>query len=231
MQKAILYARFSPRPNSEECTSCQRQLEDLRAYCEENDLEVAGEFHDDALSGSDDMSRRPGLMDASVACKRGYVLLVRSHDRLFRDLAKAVVFRSRLEAKGVEIRSATEPAANGDDPTSKLLRNLFSAIAEYQRETIRARTKARIRQRQAALKPVSKIPPYGWQISRKGDRLEEVPTEQLVIDRICREYDAGLGYRQIARMLNHTNAPTRGKHQWNHKIVERILRRAGKVAT
>jgi len=52
--KAILYARFSPRPHAEDCDSCERQIADLRAWCKAHNHEIVGEFQDRALSGGDD---------------------------------------------------------------------------------------------------------------------------------------------------------------------------------
>ena len=90
--KVILYARFSPRPLASECESVESQLAELRAYCVQHGHEVVGEFSDKALSGGSDWDTRPGMLDAANACTRGMVFLVRSYDRLFRDIDKATMF-------------------------------------------------------------------------------------------------------------------------------------------
>ena len=158
---AILYARFSPRPNAADCESCESQLADLRSYCKAHGYTIAGEFHDKALSGGDDWTDRPGMFDAATACKRGMVFAVRSFDRLFRDTRKALMFACDLEKKGVQIVSITEEAASLNTPEAKLMRTFFLALAEYQREIIRARTRAKMRAHQANGRRMSNHVPWG----------------------------------------------------------------------
>src|SRR6478609_6398553 len=100
--KAILYARFSPRPSAKECESCERQFEDMEAFCAKHGWEIVDRFHDKAVSGADQyevtahrkdgqaeltvaFEEREGLGEAFDALKSGYILLVRAQDRLSRD--------------------------------------------------------------------------------------------------------------------------------------------------
>jgi DNA invertase Pin-like site-specific DNA recombinase len=222
--KCILYARFSPRPNAAECESCARQLEDLRAWARDNGYEVVGEFHDDALSGGDDWSERPGMLDAVKIASRGMVFLVRAYDRLFRDTDKALAFRAMLEARGVEVRSITEPAANGDSMNAKLIRFVFLWIAEYQREITRARTKTRMLAHQQAGRRMSARLPWGW-AADPADAARMVPCEQeRDIAKLAGELRAaGLGLRAIARELDARGLRRREGQTWTHTAVRRIL--------
>src|SRR5438046_8651834 len=78
MPLAVLYARFSPRPNAEECDSVEKQLERCRAYSLGHGYTVVAEHHDKDLSGAR-ADNRPGLQNAiSAACKRKAVLVVYS---------------------------------------------------------------------------------------------------------------------------------------------------------
>ena len=224
----VLYARFSPRPNADECESCAVQLRDLRKYARVHGYEIVGEFSDEALSGGDDWQDRPGMFDAAQACKRGYLFVVRSFDRLFRDTRKALVFAGMLEQKGVEIRSITEEAASLNTPEAKLMRGIFLLVAEYQREMIRARTRAKMLDHQANGRRMSKIPPFGTKIDPNDSaRLIPDPAEQATIATIRRLHKRGLGQREIARRLTASGADRRGRTDWSHVLVGRILRREG----
>lgn len=222
--KAILYARFSPRPNAAECESCESQLADLRAYCQQHGHDVAGEYTDKALSGGNDWTDRPGMFDAAQACKRGYVFVVRSFDRLFRDTHKALMFAAMLESKKVNILSVTEEAASLNTPESRLMRGQFLLFAEYHREIIRARTRAKMVQHQRNGRRMSHEPPYGTMLDPvDAKRLVPNPDEQNVIRRIRRLRDLGLGLRAIARELESSGIPRRGKATWNHGLVKSVL--------
>jgi DNA invertase Pin-like site-specific DNA recombinase len=245
--RAILYARFSPRPDAAECESCDRQLADLRAWCQRHAL-VTGpelEFRDDALSGGDE---RPGLADAVKAIRPGDVLLVRSWDRLFRDLRLALVLEFDVGKRGGRIQSITEDNDALPAALRELMRNLFLAIADYQRKVTRHRTKTRMRQHQANGRRMSLHPPYGWEIDpnsplnkhgRPGG-LRPVPDEQRVIDAIVKEYQLSVRLRELgqvdqalspdvlAHQLNQARVPARGR-RWCATTVRKILRRAGQT--
>jgi DNA invertase Pin-like site-specific DNA recombinase len=82
MPLAVLYARFSPRPNPDECDSVDKQLERCRAYCEGHGYTVVAQYHDKDLSG-ERADNRPGLQKAvTAACERKAVLCVYSLSRL-----------------------------------------------------------------------------------------------------------------------------------------------------
>lgn len=226
-QRAILYARFSPRPNAAECESCEAQLADLRQYCSKRGYEIAGQFEDKALSGGNDWTKRRGMFDAATACQRGDLFVVRAFDRLFRDTEKALVFKSMLAAKGVKVRSITEESACDDSPVGNLLRTLFLAVAEYQRAVIRARTRAKMRQYQREGRAMSKDPPYGARINPQSPgRLIVDLNEVQTLETIRRLHHDGKSLRGIARELNEAGIQSRGD-RWTHTTIARILRREG----
>lgn len=216
-------------PNSE---SCESQLADLRDYCAQQNIEIAGEFSDRALSGGEDAKDRPGLFECKVTCRRGDILLVWKLDRLWRDMDRAAMFRAELAVKGVEIRSLTEPEATAETSTGKLLIAIYTWMAEAQRETIRATTRIRMRMHQANGRKMSQRPPFGFSVDPENQkRLVTNHGEQDVIRTIVslRE-DHRMGLRQIARWLEDHNVPRRGKKTWTHQLVKSILQRAGALS-
>mgnify|MGYP003313179961 CR=1 FL=1 len=83
--RCIIYTRFSPRRNSENCESCEVQ----RAYCEQfaaqKGWDVVSVFSDEAVSGSTDVEDRN--LDAAIrSLKKGWILLAHKRDRFARDL-------------------------------------------------------------------------------------------------------------------------------------------------
>jgi DNA invertase Pin-like site-specific DNA recombinase len=84
---------------------------------------------------------RPGLTAALAACRAGDILVVWKLDRLGRSLADLVETVQTLAARGIGLRSLQEQL----DTTSsggKLIFHLFAALAEFERDLIRERTKA-----------------------------------------------------------------------------------------
>lgn len=114
---------------------------DQNLFLQTDALEHSGceKIFTDTASGSID-SRR-GLMDAVEFCRSGDSLVVWKLDRLGRSLRHLIDTINRLQTKGVEFVSLQESV---DTTTSggKLIFHVFGALAEFEREMIRERTKA-----------------------------------------------------------------------------------------
>ncbi|MDP9350796.1 MAG: recombinase family protein [Chloroflexota bacterium] len=93
----------------------------------------------DTVSGS--KVERPGLEQALHFLRPGDALVVWRLDRLGRSLQHLIETVSTLQARGIGFRSVTESI----DTTSsggKLIFHVFGALAEFERELIRERTRA-----------------------------------------------------------------------------------------
>jgi DNA invertase Pin-like site-specific DNA recombinase len=210
------------------CESCESQLADIRQYCWKRGYDLTAQHADKALSGSDDCRDRPGLFDAKLACKRGYRLVVRNLDRLFRDMDKAALFRAEMNAKGVKIVSLEQPEADGQTSTGKLMAAIYDWMAEIKREEIRARTRAKMLQFQRDGRKMSATPPYGFDVDPHNPRrLIRNAAEQSYIVTIRGLRSEGKKLREICRWLEANNIPRRGKPTWTHQLVKAILRREG----
>jgi len=212
--------------------SCESQLADVREYCRKQAYELVSEHSDKALSGSDDCRNRPALFDAKIACKRGYRLVVRNLDRLFRDMEKAALFRAEMNAKGVKTVSVEQPEANGETSTGKLMTAIYDWVAEIRREEIRARTRTKMLEHQRNGRKMSSRPPYGFEVDAQNPKkLVRNPTEQSYIKTIKDLHRQGMTFRQIARWLEDAGVPRRGKPTWTHQLVQAILVREGLVTS
>lgn len=93
----------------------------------------------DTLSGA--RSERPGLTEALDFCRSGDTLIVWRLDRLGRSLTNLIELLNLLAERGIGFRSLSEQI---DTTTSggKLIFHIFGALAEFERELIRERTRA-----------------------------------------------------------------------------------------
>jgi DNA invertase Pin-like site-specific DNA recombinase len=97
---------------------------------------------EDTGSGADDS--RKGLTDALSRCSAGDVLTVWKLDRLGRSLLDLVEMVERLRACSVGFRVLTGAGATIDTtrPEGRFILGVFAALAEFERELIRERTRA-----------------------------------------------------------------------------------------
>lgn len=94
---------------------------------------------EDRIGGA--TKERPGLHDALSYVRRGDTLLVWRLDRLGRSLRNLIELIGKLEERGIGFRSLQESI---DTTTSggRLIFHVFGALAEFERNLIRERTRA-----------------------------------------------------------------------------------------
>lgn len=109
-------------------------------------LEKAGvspeNIYEDQASGKRD--KRPGFDVCIKALRKGDLLVVWKLDRLGRDLQHLVNTVQNLSERGVGLKVLTGKGVNINTTTAsgKFIFGIFAALAEYERELIRERTKA-----------------------------------------------------------------------------------------
>lgn len=98
-------------------------------------------YNDQASGKRED---RPGLTNCLKALRKGDVLVVWKLDRLGRDLRHLVNTVQELSDRGVGFKVLTGKGANIDTTTAggKLIFGIFAALAEFERELMRERTRA-----------------------------------------------------------------------------------------
>ena len=242
----ILYARFSPRRNVEDCESVEHQLADMRDWCQIRNHKILGEYTDEALSGGD--YDRPGLWSAISACPPGQAVAVRQLDRIARDvyLCEAIVRELRSHKSTLIV---THGGGTLDDNVDNdMLRQILQAVAERQRKVTSALTKAAMLRKQADGIRMSARLPYGWKLDTHGAKnsagvptsMIRNPRQQKVIDALALEYALshrlanlgalwrGRGFRELARLLDDQAVPAPGGgRRWRGQSVKQILLRAG----
>jgi DNA invertase Pin-like site-specific DNA recombinase len=93
----------------------------------------------DVVSGA--KKERPGLNRLLSDLRRGDILVVYKLDRLGRSLSHLVQLIETLGEKGVYINSLSDKV-DTSSASGRLIMNVVGAIAEFERELIRERTKA-----------------------------------------------------------------------------------------
>ena len=220
MKKAIIYCRFSPRPNADECQSNERQEERCRAYCLQKDLEPVGHECDFAVSGK--VLARPGLDAAIDALEPGMVLVVDTCDRLARDMLVSLTIRHQVDKAGATIEFA-DGSPSDTTPEGELFQNILAAFASYERSRIAARTSAGLRRKQAAGQHLGKAP-VGYRVDPGTKELIEHVGEQKAIGTILIDWPDGYSSRTVASIVTTRHGLFRGK-PWSARTVRRIIQR------
>ena len=221
--QAIIYTRFSPRPNARECDSCEKQEERCRAYCEQKGYKVQAVFPDRNESGG--ILLRPRLMQAVEYLTPNKILVVDSSDRLARDMLVSLTIRHQVEQVGATIEFA-DGSPPDTTPEGKLFQNILAAFAAYERDRIRLRTKNGLqRKRENGERTTGKIP-IGWKKDPKDPkRLVVCEQERRAIKlACCIKAKLGGPSEEIANELTYVLGPCRG-NSWSARTVRKLVKR------
>ncbi|MBN9565284.1 MAG: recombinase family protein [Alphaproteobacteria bacterium] len=133
---------------------------------------------------------RPGLKDALDYVRAGDTLVVWRFDRLARSLKDLVQLIASLEERGVAFTSLTE-SIDTASPGGKLVFHIFGALAEFERNLIRERTKAGLNAARAR--------------GREGGRPPSLkPNDQELLKKLAR--DSMLTPKEIQKMFGISKA-------------------------
>lgn len=221
-QKAVAYVRASTRTQAH---TIEAQRERIRAWAETRGMEVVGWCIDAGRSGSLPPSRRPGLADALIAVERegaGF-LLVTDRSRLSRDAVGAALIDRALERFGARVVATDSgEAVNAATAEGKFVRAVLDAAFELERELVKTRTRAILRQRRAQGFATGGRTPLGWR--RDGERLVPEPLVAELCRRVLAMHARGVSVRKIAAALAGQPASP-GSAGWSKSIVHDLITR------
>jgi len=193
-----------------------RQRAAVEAYAKAHDMRIVRFFQEEGVSGTKDLENRPALQEMMLALLSNGVrtVLIEKLDRLARDLMIQEAVVGDMRKRGFELISVAEPDLCSDDPSRKLVRQIFGAIAEYDRCMIVLKLRGARQRMRAKTGRCEGRKPYG---AREG--------EQEVISRIVELRKSGLNYSNIADKLNALGVKARSGGVWYPANVSRILER------
>jgi DNA invertase Pin-like site-specific DNA recombinase len=175
---AAIYARVSTSDQHNEI-----QIRELTEYIERRGWKLAGVYQDQ-MSGA--KAQRPGL-DALMADARLHkfdVALVWKLDRFGRSLINCVAGIQELTAAGVRSIAVSQGLdTDATSPTSRLLLHILAAVAEFERELIKERVAAGLKNAKA-----------------KGTRIDR-PRRVFDRQRALDMREQGMSFPAIARAL------------------------------
>jgi DNA invertase Pin-like site-specific DNA recombinase len=138
MERVFGYVRVSS-PGQVGGDGFDRQVEAIAAYAKAHRLEVVNVYREEGVSGTSET--RPALATLMVDLEQNghgvKMVIVERLDRLARDLMVQEAVIQDFQRHGFDLISATEgPDLLSGDPTRKLIRQVFGAVAEYDKSML-----------------------------------------------------------------------------------------------
>ncbi|HLN63959.1 MAG TPA: recombinase family protein, partial [Symbiobacteriaceae bacterium] len=220
--KVAIYIRWSTEDQGEG-TTLEVQSSTCRAYLVSQGWAVNEDliFIDDGWSGGSLDRPAMGRLRSCVSAGLVDCVVVYKLDRLSRSVVDTVNLVCREWENRCAIKSAREPI----DTTSHAGRMFFYTLvnyAEWERSVIKERTySGKLRRAQEGKNPGMK-PAYGYALA-EGGGFTVLPDEAAVVQRIYKEYLAGMGMRVIVNGLNREGIRPRSASAWSQATVQKIL--------
>lgn len=214
MRNAFAYLRVSGKGQLDG-DGFARQTQAIQKYASANDLTIAETFEEQGVSGTKELDDRPALQDLLAALKEGdiRVVIIEKLDRLARDLMVQETILSDLIKQGFEVVSVCEPDLCSTDPSRVLVRQIFGAIAQYDRAMTVLKLRGARQRKKAKEGRCEGRKAFG---ARSGEgqaiqRMRELRLEGMAVDR-------------IAAQLNAEGIASRMGKGWHGMSVSRILK-------
>lgn len=179
--KVAFYVRVSTQVQS-----TAMQIEELTAAAERFEWNVVGVYDDTGFSGGKSADERPQLKRLlDDAKKRRFDLVaVWSVDRLGRSVLDLVSILQEMHLRGVEL-FAFKQSLDTRSPSGKMMWQLLSVFAEFEREVIRERVRAGLDRAKAR----------GVKLGRRTNVTSDTPQQIMALRK------QGLNVVKVARQL------------------------------
>lgn len=192
-----------------------RQLEACETYAKANGHEIVEVFRE-SITGKSELEDRPALSELFAALEEDgpKAVMIEKVDRLARDLMVQESIIGDMQKRGYLLISVAEPDLCSNDPSRILIRQIFGALAQYDRAMIVLKLRGARQRQKAKLGRCEGQKAY-------GDKPGEADT--LAMMQSLRS--AGLTFDQIADALNKNNVLSRKGKAWMGCTIGKILKR------
>lgn len=199
-----------------------RQLDTIQKRAEFENIFLKTVVREEGVSGTKDSGDRPALsslLEALVQDPECSTILVERADRVARDLIVSELLLKECRELGITVIEAESgqdlTKDDPDDPTSRLIRQLLAAVAEFEKSSLVLKLrKARQRKKGRGTGGKEGQKPYGA-LEHEKDGLRRI--QELI--------DDGYGPSVIAECLNLEQIVTRRGGKWTKQSVHTIVQR------
>jgi len=221
--QACGYCRTSKEEQS--IYSMNAQEEAIKFHCSTKNIDLVKVFRE---SESGATEKRVVLFECIDYIHQNLTiprcLICFSIDRFSRSMLHFLKLKEKLDRKHISLYFIRE---NLDTVSSSgnFLTNILSSIAQYELETIKARTKLGLQE--AVRQGVSLGRPQYGENQREKRRVTN-HRERIVINLISDLRTQGFSYRKISNTLQNSEIPTKNYKNWNPGTIWKILHRKEK---
>ena len=200
--------------------SIDGQLAAAKTYAEAHGYEIIREYVDRAMTGRNDNRLAFQQMLSDCAKHDFDVIIVWKVDRFGRNREEITYNKYRARRHGVTVEYVAESVP--DSPEGVILESVLEGMAEYYSLQMSQNIRRGHRETAKAGRHIGGAPPLGYTINNDG-YYEVDPLYEPVVQKIFRDYAAGMPLLDIVRELNRSGLERPGGKDWNCAHLRSML--------
>lgn len=219
IQQAVSYLRVSGKGQSDG-DGPERQRQAIARFARSLKISVVEEFSDIGVSGTKDLSDRPGLAKLLDRLESNGIrtVMVERADRLARDLMVQEVVLGQFAKIGARILTADGVDLSSDeDPTRRLIRQVLGAVSQFEKNVLVLKLRAARERKRALGERVEGVKPFG---SRPAENALIVRMREL---RRKPPKGRAMTIAAIAEQMNSEGHRNRAGRPWSPQMVHHVL--------
>lgn len=228
MQKARGYTRVSTLGQAEDGISLDTQKTRIQQYCAFRNLNLI-EIYVDAGISAKDAENRPELQRLLKEVQKEEFVIITDISRLSRNTKDAITILEDFKKKNISLVSL-DIGLDFSTSTGTMVFTILASVSKLERENIAKHTKSNL-QRLSKEGKLRSRPPFGYKFVSKEEDYEQVPEQQLVIEKIKTLFREDPCLSRIADKLNKDgdnktialNKKEQKEYQFTRHLVEIIL--------
>lgn len=220
MQRAVIYARYSPGPNQTE-QSIEGQVRECTKYAEQHELRIVGTYIDRKISGRTD-NRREFQRMIDDSGKHIFDIIILYHtDRFARNRYDSAIYKRQLKENGVELRYATTDIPKG--PEGIILESIMEGWAEYYSAELSRKIKRGMRESAMKCHSTGAGQCLGLKTAEDKSLVIE-PEGAKAVQIVFEMYIKGISNAEICKYLNDRGFRTAQGKLFNKNSIGHIIK-------
>ena len=220
MIKAVAYLRVSSK-SQEDNNSLAIQEKKIRAYAEAKDLDIVKVYKDVSSGSNTDRPEYKAMMDNLISGNSTIESVISYKiDRVHRSQINFLRMIEKLEALNISVITVTENI-NTSDPIGKLIFDVLSMFAEFERKQTSKRVKEGKDEKLDTLKPKETLSktPLGY-----DNWFEIIPEEATTVKLIFNQYYSLRSFGKVKKYLDNMEMKTATGVYFSKVQISNILK-------